>query len=314
MSVAKNVFCFVSGIQKCEVEMVVFEIKEQRGMSGITWYDNKIYVLCEKQRVIRVFRDVELFEELEEEKFILNGMGDQLDMVACEVDQSIIISDWEKSCLWITCLLNKKQTCMTLNGQPGRLWRSLFDEKLLMVVERKNNGHVRFHIDIYESFHKSVIGSVLTPSEVNNVWNAVETSHKTFVISHEKVNENENESSPGKWMISELSADGGKFLRTFDPYENRNAAHLVNWSPFNVLISAQDIIYVAEQEGKKNNNIIYRLQFAENRIVLSETTPLTVAHSIKRMAYMRNNNQMIVGQCAPLSLTVQVFQLSTANQ
>ena len=106
-------------------------------MAGVAWSNNKIYVLCEKPKRVRVFRDMNLFEELEEEGFDLADIGDQLDLAVSSnsSNQCIIISDWERECFWKFMAPDKNPIRQDIDGQPGKMWIISSDE-MLVVVKR----------------------------------------------------------------------------------------------------------------------------------------------------------------------------------
>ena len=214
-------------------ETSTFEISGHRGINRVAWSGNKIYVLCEKPKKLRVFHDTETFEE--EEGFEIAGMGDQLDMVVSRTgNQRIIISDWDGHFVWKIRVQEKIPIREKIDGHPGKLWISPTD-KLVMVVNRGTSRD--FNLDIYSVCDDSWERSVPVSKKVISVWHAVETSKKTFIISHA------NRTSPQQWLVSELSADGQTFIHTFDPIKISGAAHLRDWHPYNLAIDADDTIF-----------------------------------------------------------------------
>ena len=198
---------FVSEDSRSIQEMSTFEISGHREMSGVAWSGNRIYVLCEKPKKVRVFHDTEPFEE--EEGFEIDGMGDQLDMVVSRTgNRLIIISDWDRDFLWKIKVPDKIPIREKIDGHPGKLWISPTD-KLLLVVNRGTSRDI--NLDIYSVRDDSWERSVPVTKKVTSIWHAVETSKKTFIISHA------NRTSPQQWLVSELSADGQNFIHTFDP-------------------------------------------------------------------------------------------------
>ena len=80
------------------------------------------------------------------------------------------------------------------------------------------------YLNLYRSSDVMLIESIPLPTEIKVLNHAVQLSNGNFIISH-SMNDD-----PDVFLISELSVDGRKFIRSFDPRSFASIG-LDGWTP-----------------------------------------------------------------------------------
>ena len=117
------IFFLLPDIQLVEL----FEVEEgtkESPVDGVTWLENKIYVVCRGSNRVHVFPDQEPFDELKEEEIKIEGMKRPWDMSASKVSRSMFISDPGDRCLWRVQMPGGGISRWEMDGTPG-ICRSL---------------------------------------------------------------------------------------------------------------------------------------------------------------------------------------------
>ena len=259
------------------------EVKEETKESpvdGVTWLENKIYVVCRGSNRVHVFPDEEPFDELKEEEIKIGGMKQPSDMSASKVSRSMFISDPGVRCLWRVQMPGGGISRWEMDGTPGCLSITSSDE-LIVDVERED----RYYLDIISCLDVTRTQSIPLPTEVKNVRHAVQSSNGNIIILHS------TKKFPGVYQISELSIDGRNFIRTFDP-RSVQSMNIKNWEPFHISFDDDGHLFVPDFR----HSIVYLLssQLTDPRILLK-----SYQHQLdgpQRLCYVREKQQLIVGQ------------------
>ena len=262
--------------------MKEFKVKEETkesSVDGVTWLENKIYVVCRGFNRVHVFPDQEPFDELKEEEINIEGMKDPWDMSASKVSRSMFISDPGDRCLWRVQMPGGGISRWKMDGTPGSLSITSSDE-LIVVVRRED----RYYLDIFSCSDVTRTQSIPLSTEVHTALHAVQSSSGNIIISHS------TENSPSVYQISELSIDGMNFIRTFDPRSVRSM-NIKNWKPNHLSLDDDGQLFVADY----HNHRVYLLssQLSNPQILLK-----TFKHQLRlpqRLCYVREKQQLIVG-------------------
>ena len=157
-------------------------------VTGVTYLDNIMYVVCEYSSTIRLYNT----DTLSPLDVVINvtGMKDPRDIVVCRRDRQLYIAD--KDCIWR----------VSVDDHSYVKWlRSQFDVQSLSMTSR----HLLVTswrpptVRQYNTTNKQQLCVVKLPQYVKRVYHAVETTHGTFVICHRGT-------SQDKWQcaVSEL--------------------------------------------------------------------------------------------------------------
>ena len=260
-----------------------FEVKEETKGSpveGVTWLENKIYVVCRGSNRVHVFPEQEPFDELKEEEIKIEGMKDPEDMSASKVSRSMFISDPGDRCLWRVQMPGGGISQWEMDGTPRSLSITSSDE-LIVDVRRED----RCYLDIFSCLDVTRTQSIPLSTEVKNVRHAVQSSNGNIIILHS------TENSPDVYQISELSIDGRNFIRTFDP-RSVQSMNIKNWDPYHLSFDDDGRLFVVDYRHAR----VYLLssQLTDPQILLKK-----IQHQLlgpQRLCYVREKQQLIVGQ------------------
>ena len=244
-----------------------FDVEEETKESsvvGVTWLENKIYVVCRRSNRVHVFPDQEPFDELKEEEIKIEGMKRPWDISASKGSRSMFISDLGDRCLWRVQMPGGGISRWEMDGTPGNLSITSSDE-LIVDVRRED----RYYLDIFSCLDVTRTQSIPLPTEVKNVRHAVQSSNGNIIILHS------TENFPDVYQISELSIDGRNFIRTFDP-RSVQSMNIKNWEPEHLSFDDDGRLFVADYRHHR----VYLLssQLTDPQILLktvSTSTPWT---------------------------------------
>ena len=263
------------------------EINENKELCGMTWLENKIYVVCRSNTKVQVFRDQLPFKELKEEEIEISAMKKPFDMVASTTNRCIFISDTCRS-LWKIQIPNREISQHRIS-RPCGLSINFSDELIVM------NDAYGIQIEIYAILDFKKIKSISMPKGIDFARYAAPLSNGNFIVSHHKTG-----SDSTRCEIGELLIGGNEFIRSFD---RTSSVELDNWSPSSLAIDQDDRIFVAG--GDKI--LLFNSMLTNYQILMKSDDQ----HQINRVCYLREKRQLIVGQWLPSDSTasISVFNL-----
>jgi len=162
-------------------------------VTGVTYLDNIMYVVCEKSSTIRLYNT----DTLSPLDVVINvtGMKDPSDIVVCRHDRQLYVADWY--CIWRMSVgdhsyvkwMTTKSSTDTFNIYK----MSLTSRRLL--VTSPDPPALRQHSTV----DNQLLHHIPLPQYVRALHHAVETTRQTFVVSH-------TGTSQDKWQnaVSEL--------------------------------------------------------------------------------------------------------------
>ena len=146
------------------------------GVSGLTFLDSIIYVVCEESSVIRLY-NTDTCSPLD---VVINvdGMRDPRDIVVCRHDRQLYVADWPDS-IWL----------VSVDGHSYVKWLTSGSTTDIFPVAKLSVTSRRLLVTSPRSLHQynTTSGQVLRvdmPRHVQFVYHSVEARRNTFVISH----------------------------------------------------------------------------------------------------------------------------------
>ena len=264
-------------------------------VNGVAWLENKIYVSCEGSNLVQVFPDQKPFDALEDEIIVIQEMKDPGDMAASTVTRSIFIADYsDKRCIWKIQMPGKQISQWEMGGDPFGLSINSSDELVVGLY-----CDLRSYINVYRCVDGKRIKAIPVLYDEAGVPRAgyvlppvVQSSKGNFIIVHR------NTVSPRVPMISEVSIDGKKIVRSIDRrlIELKN---LKNWWPNHLSIDEDDNIFVADYNS--NRIVLLNRRLDEHQILVKRHRPT-------RICYVQEKKILIVGQGGLLP-SVSLFSL-----
>ena len=252
-------------------------------MYGVAWLENKIYVVCCGSNLVHVYPDKKPFDELKDERIEIKEMKRPWDMAASGVSRSIFISDRDNLCIWRIQMPSKEISRWEIDGVPCGLSINSSDE-LIVGVGRGDWDY----IDVYRCEDggriKKVDVDVLRGVIVSYPSSVVQSSNGNFIISHKS---RDIDRVP---LISEVSIDGTKIIRSFDP-RSIESNESKNWSPEHLSIDEDDNIFVADYYNARV--VLLNPRLDEHQILVNRDQ-----HQIdepQRLCYVREKQMLIVG-------------------
>jgi hypothetical protein len=167
-----------------------------------------------------------------------------------------------------------------VEGVPCRM--SINSSDVLIVCVNRN---VHRYIYLYRTSDGFLMESIRLSTELAMLVDAVQLMNKNFIIGYSL------ESDPGVFLISELSADGKNFIRSFDP-RACDSNQWVFWTPYYLSIDEDENIFIADSDSHQVVQMNARL--TDVQILLDRDR-----HSVKlpwRFCYVPEKQQLIVGQ------------------
>ena len=242
---------------------------EESEVVGVTWLENKIYVVCKGSNRVHVFPDQEPFDELEEEEIKIKGMKQPRDMSASKDSRSIFISDQKETCLWRVQMSDGEICRWKLEGTPSTLSITLSDE-LIVVVHREG----RWYLDMFSCVDGNRSQSIPLSTEINQVLHAVQSSDGNTFISLSTAE------FPDVFQIQELSID------------KRNARSFGNmkWKPVHISV---------DKDGGLLGVDGRQVHLLNSSFTGSEILMKSYQHNLtgpERLCYIREKHLLIVGQ------------------
>ena len=264
-------------------------------VAGVAWLEENIYVVHESSNIVYVYPDQESIYGSKDGNIELKGMKDPLDMVASKRSRSIFISDRDNRCLWRIQMPGKEVSRCEVDGEPYRMSISSSDVLVVHVIRDD-----REYLNMYRSLEVMLIESIPLPTEMKVLIHAVQLSTGNFIISH-SINDDSD-----VFLISELSVDGRKFIRSFD-HRSFASIGLDGWTPRHLSIGEDGNIFIADYSNGRV--VLLHSRWTDVQMLLNSDQ-----HSIespRRLCYIQEKRQLIVGQRRSGGSTddVRVFNL-----
>ena len=266
--------------------------EESSDVYGVTWLENKIYVVCRGSNLVHVYPDKEPFDELEDDRIEIKEMKRPYDMATSGIIRSIFISDNVNQCIWSVQTPSKEISRREIDGMPCGLSINSSDELIVLVCL-----DLRSYIDVYrceggECIQSIEVGGALSAQHV------VRSSNGNFIIVHRSTDDYQVH------LISEVSIDGTKIIRSFD-HRSIESNKLKHWWPYHLSIDEDDNIFVTDYENYEV--VLLNSRLDEHQILKSRDE-----HQIKgstRLCYVREKQMLIVCHGRWPSTSVSLFSL-----
>ena len=271
------------------------------GIYGVAWLENKIYVVYGGSNRVHVFPDQAPFDELKDDRIEIKEMEVPYDMAASRVCRSMFISDFDNRCIWRIQMPSKKISRWEIDGRPSGLSVNSSDE---LIVGVSRDG-LRY-IDMYRCGNGGRIKSISV--DVDSVGlllhdallyagppNVVQSSNGNFIIVHRSTDD------PGVHLISEVSIDGTKIIRTFDPRSTESK----EWRPRHLSIDEDDnLLFI---DSNSDRVVLLNPRLDKHQILVNRDKHQIVGQ--ERLCYVREKHMLIVGHRDPPTL-VSLYSLS----
>ena len=253
---------------------------------GLTWLENKIYVVCQALDTVLAYSDGEAFEMLDAERIQIGEMKRPFDMTACPVNRCLFISDKsENKCVWKVQAPSKEISRWAIDGGPYKL-STTPSNKLLVLLERANNI---WCLEIFRSVDGARLENVSLPSHARRPEHVLQSAKGNFIILFISEEESDSGQPRSVWLVSEMTSDGD-IVHTFDLLSS--GSDFLDWWPVHMAVDEYDQVLVAD----RFNNIVLKLNrgLSTTRVVLKYHT-----HGIDRptrLCYVADKRMLIVGQ------------------
>ena len=252
---------------------------DTKQMTGLAWLEGEIYVITKDSNTVHVYPDLEPLDGFEEDNIKLEGMKKPWDMAVSKLSRSVFISDRDNRCLWRIQMPGRKISRWEVALMPCTMSTSSSDMLIVCVFDR------HYYLTLYRPSDVMFIEQISLPPEVKGLTCAVQMLNGNFVISYSMKNDSDS------YIISELSADGKNFIRSFDQ-PSTGSNQLNYWTPIQLSIDEDENIFVADLEND-------RVVLLNSRLTGVQILLKRDQHSIKepvRLCYVREKQQLIVGQ------------------
>jgi len=147
------------------------------GVFGFTCLDNRLYVVYGGRPTIHVYT-ADTFNEVS--VITVDGLFDPRDIVACDDDHQLYVSD-QWSSIWQVSAVNPTDYENWLTGDElcrDTYTLSLTSRRLLVTPDRSAS------LRQYNTVNKQLLRVIELPESVKTPTHAVETSRDTFLVSH----------------------------------------------------------------------------------------------------------------------------------
>jgi len=148
-------------------------------VSGVTYLDNIMYVVCGRSSAIRLYNTDTSLSPLD---VVINvtGMKDPRDIVVCRHDRQMYVADYD--CIWRVSVDDhsyvKWMTTMSSTDTFHVDKLSLTSRRLLMTSVWPPT------LRQYSTVDSQLLHHIPLPQYVQELYHAVETTHQTFVVGH----------------------------------------------------------------------------------------------------------------------------------
>ena len=164
-------------------------------VTGLTCLDNIMYVVCAESSTIRLY-NTDTFSPLDG-VINVNGMRHPHDIVVCRHDRQLYVADWGSDCIWRVSVDDKSYVKWLTESTTD-----IFAVDSLSLTSRRlivTSSLLSPSLRQYKTTDTQLLCVVSLPGYVEDVYHGVETTHGTFVVSHQGTAED-------KWQyaVSEL--------------------------------------------------------------------------------------------------------------
>ena len=263
---------------------------------GVAWLEGKIYVITNESNTVHVYPDHPSLDRSKHGTILLKGMKNPRDMVASKLSRSIFISDQDNRCLWKIQMPGREISRWDIDGISHNMSVSSSEILVLCVLNR------RYSLTLNRPSNVMFMESIPLPTEVDVMKHAVQLLNNNFLIFHSM------EVDPDSYLISELSADGNTFIRSFDP-RSTGLNQVGYWTSLYMSIDEDENIFISDPGNDRI--LLLNSRLTDVQILLSRDQ-----HSIKEpviLCYVREKHQLIVcqGRVKGSTHEVRVYNLHT---
>jgi len=164
-------------------------------VAGVTQLHNVLYVVYEDSSIIKTYT-TDTLSPLSEDIHV-EGMRDPRDIVVCRHDRQLYVAD-EDYCIWRVSVDDhshvKWMTSTDSTTDTFHVYTLSLTSQHLLVTSRRPHT-----VRQYDTTNKQLLCVVKLPQYVEWLWHAVETTHGTFVVSHQGTSQDKLQ-----WEVSEL--------------------------------------------------------------------------------------------------------------
>jgi hypothetical protein len=217
-------------------------------ITGVTEFNNTLYVACGGSNIIHMFKSVSPFNSLE--NFAVRGSNNPIDIVVCSDTSQLYIADRECA-IWRVNLLSYKQVDkfistqwkpLSLSTKSRRLLITPWDGDALFIYG--DDGVLLKHIQLPHYMHAT---------------HAMETTHNTYIVSHWSRLGRDDTLLSEHMSVSEIDING-RVVRIFNSQHNDIGSIQFNVPRYLALAG--------------NNHVIVADRFSERIVVLNEDLQL----------------------------------------
>ena len=263
----------------------------EKGVKGVTWLDNKIYVVCSESKNVFVYSDKLPFTRLPEEEFQISEMMEPWDMTSAEVNRSIYISDCTNKCIWIIETAGKTVQKMSVDGDPKKISVTRRCDELIVVVKEDHNPWTLTKdsssavivemgncvVGIYSIAGSCHSMNLPLPPEIVQPIHVIQSANHNFTTLY--ISDRTTDSRRVNYMIGEIDRKG-TLIRNFDP-------HLaLYWDPVYLAAADDHQIFIADCGNSR-------------LIILDSELTTTRLHQgtewVSRLKYVKSKHLLIVG-------------------
>jgi len=158
-------------------------------VTGVTYLDNIMYVVCVVSSTIRLYNT----DTLSPLDVVINvtGMNVPRDIVVCRHDRQLYVAEWD--CIWRVSVNDhsyvKWQTTQSSTDTFHVDTLSLTSQRLLVTSQRPPT------LRQYSTVDSQLLHHIQLPQYVRWLHHAVETTRQTFVIGHRGTSQDEEQST-----------------------------------------------------------------------------------------------------------------------
>jgi len=156
------------------------------GVTGVTYLDNIMYVVCDESSTIRLYNT----DTLSPLDVVINvtGMKHPRDIVVCRHDRQLYIADWCGDCIWRVSVNDHSYVKWLTQSSTDT-----FPVNKLSVTSRRllvTSWQPRTLCQ-YKTVDSQLLYDIQLPQYVHYLYHAVETTRQTFVIGHQGTSQHE---------------------------------------------------------------------------------------------------------------------------
>ena len=148
-----------------------------RDVYGIAVLNNVVYVVCEESSIIRTY-SADTLSPLSEDIHV-EGMNDPWDMAACRHDRQLYVLTVLPNCIYRVSTQVPSQSEQWLRVRStGDVYGISVTSRRVLVTSSRRSLHQ------YNTTDGQLVRVVPLPQFVRNLYHAVESARKTFIIGH----------------------------------------------------------------------------------------------------------------------------------